>query len=98
MSVLIVGCTICGVGGVGLYIGVMTLLSMTTSIRERPNYIALNGIVWGLGTVLGPAVGGAFTDSTATWRWAFYINLCLGGALAPIYVLLLPSIDLTPGF
>jgi MFS family permease len=97
MSVLIVGRAICGVGGVGLYIGVMTLLSMTTSIRERPNYIASTGLVWGLGTVLGPVVGGAFADSTATWRWAFYINLCLGGAFAPVYLLLLPSIDPRPG-
>jgi MFS family permease len=97
MLVLIVGRAICGVGGVGLYIGVMTLLSMTTSICERPNYIASTSIVWGLGTVLGPVVGGAFADSTATWRWAFYINLCLGGALAPVYLLLLPSINLRPG-
>jgi MFS family permease len=97
MLVLIVGRAICGVGGVGLYIGVMTLLSMTTSICERPNYIASTSIVWGLGTVLGPVVGGAFADSTATWRWAFYINLCLGGALAPVYLLLLPSINPRPG-
>ena len=68
MSVLIVGRATCGVSGVRLYIGVMTLLSMTTSIRERPNYIASTGIIWGLGTVLGPVVGGAFADSTATWR------------------------------
>jgi MFS family permease len=66
MSILIVGRAICGVGGVGLYISVMTLLSITTSIRKRPNYIALTGIVWGLGTVLSLVVRGAFADSTAT--------------------------------
>ena len=46
---------------------------------------------------LGPIVGGAFADSSATWRWAFYINLCIGGAFAPIYFLYLPSRDPRPG-
>jgi len=46
---------------------------------------------------LGPIVGGAFADSSATWRWAFYINLCIGGLFAPIYLLYLPSRDPRPG-
>jgi hypothetical protein len=33
------------------------------------------GLVWGVGAILGPVVGGAFSQSPATWRWAFYINL-----------------------
>ena len=40
---------------------------------------------------LGPIIGGAFTDSKAGWRWAFYINICIGGLLAPIYVFYIPS-------
>jgi hypothetical protein len=97
MPALIVGCAICGVGGVGMYIGIMTLLSRTTSICERPNYIASTGIVWGFGTVLGPVVGGVFADSTATWRWVFYLNPCLGGVFVPVYLVVLPSIDPQPG-
>lgn len=42
---------------------------------------------------LGPIVGGAFADSSATWRWAFYINLCIGGLFSPIYFLYIPSRD-----
>ena len=42
-------------------------------------------------------MGGAFADSSATWRWAFYINLCIGGLFAPIYLLYLPSRDPRPG-
>lgn len=39
-------------------------------------------------------VGGAFSeDPHATWRWAFYINLCIGGAFAPIYIYHLPRGD-----
>lgn len=42
---------------------------------------------------LGPIIGGAFTDSSATWRWSFYINLCIGGVAAPVYAFLLPASD-----
>jgi len=39
-------------------------------------------------------VGGAFSENShATWRWAFYINLCIGGAFAPIYIFFLPRGD-----
>lgn len=93
MNALIVGRAIAGVGGSGLYIGVMTLISVTTSLHERPMYVGLTGLVWGIGTVLGPIVGGAFTDSSAGWRWAFYINLIIGGVFSPVWIFLLPTSD-----
>ncbi|KAL2139965.1 hypothetical protein VTI28DRAFT_4442 [Corynascus sepedonium] len=83
MNALIVGRAICGLGGAGMYLGVMSILSMLTSPVERPTYLGMVGLTWGAGTVLGPIIGGAFTDSSATWRWAFYINLCIGGLFAP---------------
>ena len=52
---------------------------------------AISGLLWGIGTVLGPVVGGAF--ELVTWRWAFYVNLIIGGIWAPIYFFLLPSFD-----
>ena len=76
----------------------MTLISYTTTIQERPLYIGGTGFIWGLGTILGPIVGGAFADSSATWRWAFYINLPIGALFAPVYLFLLPSPDPRPGF
>ncbi len=91
MDSLIVGRVLAGLGGNGMYLGVMTLLSVNTTDRERPGYLSFVGLVWGIGTVLGPVVGGAFVQSSATWRWAFYINLCIAGLFAPVYLFLLPS-------
>ena len=97
MDVLIVGRTICGVGGSGMWIGVLMLLAVTTSIQERPTNVGGTGLIWGLGTILGPIIGGAFTVSSVGWRWAFHINLCIGAACAPVYIFLVPNKDLRPG-
>lgn len=76
MDAMIVGRAIAGVGGSGMYVGCLALLSMTTTLRERPIYMATTGFTWGSGTVLGPIVGGAFAENPhTTWRWSFYINL-----------------------
>lgn len=53
-----------------------------------------SGLIWGIGTVLGPVVGGAFEK--VNWRWAFYINLVIGGLVAPVYLFLLPAFDPSP--
>ena len=53
-----------------------------------------SGLVWGIGTVLGPVVGGAFEKYN--WRWAFYINLLIGAVFAPVYIFILPSSDPSP--
>ncbi|OOQ83528.1 putative polyketide synthase [Penicillium brasilianum] len=96
MTALIIGRVIAGIGGSGMYLGCITYLAMTTSPREGPHYIGLVGFVWGIGTVLGPIVGGAFADSSAGWRWTFYINLLIAALFAPVYFFLLPNIDAQP--
>ncbi|KAJ5847628.1 hypothetical protein N7455_011585 [Penicillium solitum] len=103
VNALIVGRAICGLGGAGMYLGVMTILSILTTPTERPMYLGMVGLTWGAGTVyatlthLGPIIGGAFTDSSATWRWSFYINLCIGGLFAPVFFFMIPSVDPRPG-
>ncbi|KAI0465717.1 MFS drug efflux transporter [Xylaria cf. heliscus] len=84
MDALIVGRTICGIGGAGMYTGVLVLLSIQTTEQERPVYLGFTGLAWGLGTILGPILGDEYYQS-------FYLNLVIGGACAPVYLFLLPS-------
>ena len=69
VNALIIGRVLAGIGGSGMYSGCLTYISVTTSNKERPIYMAGVAVAWGAGTVLGPIVGGAFADSSATWRW-----------------------------
>ncbi|KAI9879110.1 MAG: hypothetical protein M1830_009563 [Pleopsidium flavum] len=96
MPAMIIGRVIAGAGGNGMYFGVLTLLPVNTNDKERPSYLGLIGLIFGIGTVLGPVVGGAFAQSSATWRWAFYLNLVIGGVFAPVYLFLLPGFDARP--
>lgn len=53
--------------------------------------------MWGLGTLLGPIIGGSLSASRLGWRWAFYINLPVGGLIAPVLVFLIPNFDAQKG-
>ncbi|KJZ77792.1 hypothetical protein HIM_02969 [Hirsutella minnesotensis 3608] len=97
IDAFIVGRALAGIGGTGMYMGLLTILSVNTNDTERPKYLSLTGFWWGIGTVLGPVVGGAFAESPATWRWAFYLNLCVGAAAAPVYFVVLPDHHPLPG-
>ncbi|EGD88954.1 hypothetical protein H112_03871 [Trichophyton rubrum D6] len=91
MNALIIGRVIAGIGGSGMYLGVLTYFSVFVSERRQPLYVSTSGFVWGLGTVIGPVIGGLFAHSNATWRWAFYINLVLAAVKAPVLLLLVPD-------
>jgi MFS family permease len=96
MTAFLVGRTICGLGGCGMYTGVMMMLSFLTTPEERPAYLGLTGLTWGLGTVLGPIIGGAFALHVS-WRWGLYINLIFGAIAAPVYFLLIPELQTAKG-
>ena len=96
MTAMVIGRVIAGLGGSGMYSGALSYIAMLTTEKERSRYVAGVSVVWGLGSVLGPVIGGGFAESSATWRWAFYINLVIGAVFAPAYVFLLPEICLQP--
>jgi MFS family permease len=75
MDALIVGRVLAGAGGAGMYLGVLNILAINTTLLERPTYMGLTGLVWGAGCILGPVIGGAFADSFATWRWVIELHI-----------------------
>ncbi|KAK5047592.1 hypothetical protein LTR84_006689 [Exophiala bonariae] len=76
-DVLIVGRAIQGVGSAGLLTGAFVVATHAVRIEQRPVLFALVGILYGVGALCGPLLGGALTD-TIGWRWCFWINLPIG--------------------
>ncbi|MCJ1353413.1 MAG: hypothetical protein MMC33_003399 [Icmadophila ericetorum] len=84
----ILGRAIAGLGAAGLFSGCFVIVAQSSPIDKRPAYSSALGATYGVGSVVGPLIGGAFT-SRVTWRWCFYINLPIGGVSALVIVLFL---------
>ncbi|KAM3505594.1 hypothetical protein MY10362_002864 [Beauveria mimosiformis] len=85
---LIIGRAIAGLGGSGIFSGALVILAYTTPLAKRPIYTGLFGAMYGIASIIGPLVGGAFADHV-TWRWCFYINLPFGAVTATSLILFL---------
>ncbi|KAF2236944.1 MFS general substrate transporter [Viridothelium virens] len=76
----IVGRAIAGIGAAGIFCGSMIIVISLVPLRRRPMFNSVFGMAFGVSSVLGPLIGGAFSDDAKlTWRWCFYINLPVGG-------------------
>ncbi|KAK5460830.1 hypothetical protein LTS15_002893 [Exophiala xenobiotica] len=94
---LVVGRAIAGLGGAGLSVGGTSIVSFTVPPAKRPMMMGVIGMTYALAAVLGPLLGGAFTDHVS-WRWCFYVNLPIGGvaAVAVFFFFHLPAASAPP--
>jgi EmrB/QacA subfamily drug resistance transporter len=69
-----------GIGGGGLMVTATALIGDVIPLRDRGRYQGALGAVFGVTTVVGPLLGGLFTDHLS-WRWAFYINVPLAAVV-----------------
>jgi EmrB/QacA subfamily drug resistance transporter len=92
MGVLITGRAIQGIGGGGLMLLAQAIIADVVPARERGKYMGVMGAVFGLSSVVGPLLGGWFTESLS-WRWGFWLNIPLGAIaiLAAVFFLKLPK-------
>ncbi|KAK0751939.1 major facilitator superfamily domain-containing protein [Schizothecium vesticola] len=94
----IIGRAIAGLGAAGIMAGVIVIIVYSIPLAKRPLYQGLFGAIFGVSSIIGPLIGGAFT-SKVSWRWCFYINLPIGAVaiVVVVWVLHVPDRDTTKG-
>lgn len=90
MATLLAGRTVQGLAG-GLLAG-LGYAVINTALPERlwTKASALVSAMWGVGTLLGPAAGGLFSQY-GSWRWAFGALAILTAAIGVLVPLALPA-------
>jgi EmrB/QacA subfamily drug resistance transporter len=77
MTMLVASRALQGIGGGAMMVTATALIGEVIPLRDRGRYQGALGAVFGVTTVIGPLLGGFFTDHL-TWRWAFWINVPVG--------------------
>ncbi|WP_315097882.1 MDR family MFS transporter [uncultured Cellulomonas sp.] len=81
-----------GLGGGGLMILSQAIIADIVPAKERGKYMGPMGALFGISAVIGPLLGGLFTQH-ADWRWCFWINIPIGVAAFAVawFTLKLPT-------
>jgi EmrB/QacA subfamily drug resistance transporter len=91
MTMLVASRALQGIGGGAIMVTAMAVIGEVIPLRERGRYQGALGAVFGVTTVIGPLLGGFFTDHL-TWRWAFWINIPVAIVVLLVAVTAIPSL------
>ncbi|WP_115504046.1 MFS transporter, partial [Enterobacter asburiae] len=106
MVQLIVFRALQGLGGGALFTSAFAVIADLFPPKERGKFAGLFGAVFGVASVIGPLLGGLFTDMAPTalspvvidgWRWCFYVNLPLGALALFLFIPPTPSLSVRQG-
>src|SRR2546423_980335 len=80
-----------GLGGGAVFPVALAVVADLYTPAERGKYLGLFGAVFGVSSLVGPAIGGIITD-VFSWHWIFFVNVPIGLISLVILWRLLPAI------
>ena len=80
-----------GLGAGALFPIALAVIGDMFDAAERGKYQGFVGAVFGLSSLIGPAIGGVITD-TIGWQWVFFVNLPVGAVVFAVIWRTLPSL------
>lgn len=92
MSWLVAARAVQGLGGGAITVTAVAVIGEVIPLRERGRYQGALGAVFGVTTVVGPLLGGFFTDHL-TWRWAFWVNVPIGVVVLAVATVAIPRLN-----
>ncbi len=74
-----------GIGAGAVQPMALTIVGDLYSVEERAKVQGYIASVWGIASVLGPTLGGLFSEYLS-WRWIFFVNVPVGAAAVVMLV------------
>lgn len=96
MTMLVAARALQGIGGGAIMVTATALIGEVIPLRDRGRYQGALGAVFGVTTVIGPLLGGFFTDHLS-WRWAFWINIPVGIVVFIVAAATIPALAARAG-